>query len=351
MMFKLRCLAFVLAVGLTACLFSRPGGLSAQAQDVAPAAVFLSRGLEVDPAGVAGLAATRSAEPTPVQTNLGAGLVINATFNANVTAPTQATILNAIAFYQNTFTNNITANIEFYNMADGLGSSITACYFVSYSTYRAALASHATSADDATALANTPSGTTNPVNGGSQLCVKPANGRAIGLNTPDISFAGTPCPTLTGSGCIGINVNLANTLGDLTAVVQHEIDEVLGLGSAIDASQAFMTRPWPEDLFRWASAGVRSYASNPSTMIPCVATPSAFFSINGGVTNLNQFNNCDNGGDYGDWITHTPSQVQDAFTNGSAAPSLTLSSSEVRALDVIGYNILSTKHRNQLTSN
>jgi hypothetical protein len=28
--------------------------------------------------------------------------------------------------------------------------------------------------------------------------------------------------------------------------------------------------------------------------------------IDGGVTNLNEFNNCNNGGDSEDWITHTP---------------------------------------------
>jgi hypothetical protein len=64
-----------------------------------------------------------------------------------------------------------------------------------------------------------------------------------------------------------------------------------------------------------------------------------YFSINGGVTNLDDFNNCNNGGDYGDWITHTPSQVQDAFTNFSAAPFLTYPLPETRALDVIGYDV------------
>jgi hypothetical protein len=76
----------------------------------------------------------------------------------------------------------------------------------------------------------------------------------------------------------------------------------------------------------------------------------SFFSIDGGTTNLNDFNNCSNGGDYGDWITHTPSQVQDAFTNGSGSPSLSVTSPEVRALDVIGYTIGSKHRRGQLIS-
>src|SRR5438445_1348537 len=36
-------------------------------------------------------------------------------------------------------------------------------------------------------------------------------------------------------------------------------------------------------------------------------------------------------------LTHTPSQVQDAFINGSGSPSLSVTCSEVRALDVTGY--------------
>src|SRR5262249_31044061 len=125
------------------------------------------------------------------------------------------------------------------------------------------------------------------------------------------------------------------------------IDEVLGLGSALTGTTTPAT-PWAQDLFRWASAGTRSYAANASTTNPCSA-PAAFFSIDGGTTNLNQFNNCNNGGDYGDWITHTPSQVQDAFTNFSGSPSLSITSTEVRALDVIGYNLLK-KHPGQVTS-
>jgi hypothetical protein len=97
------------------------------------------------------------------------------------------------------------------------------------------------------------------------------------------------------------------------------------------------------DLFRFAGPGVRSFATNASVTEPCGAgTPQAFFSIDAGATNLNEFNNCSNGGDYGDWITHTPSQVQDAFTNGTGFPALTATSAEARALDVIGYNLVAS---------
>jgi hypothetical protein len=250
-------------------------------------------------------------------------------------------INSAIAFYQDTFATNITVNIQFHAMSSGLGQSDVLAYFGSYTAYRTALAANATSPDDATALANTPSGSNNPVTPSANIVVKSANGRALGLNTPEGSFAGmgSPCPTFTGSGCIGLNVALANQHGILLATVEHEIDEVLGLGSALSSGNPTSTDPLTEDLFRWASPAVRSFATNPSTTVHCTSTPASFFSIDGGTTDIDQFNNCNNGGDYGDWITHTPSQVQDAFTNASGSAFLSMASPEVRALDVIGYNI------------
>ncbi len=293
----------------------------------------------------------------PHVSGAGAGLTIMPTFNASIDAATQTVINNAIAFYQNTFSDNITVNIEFHNMSTGLGQSVFFVFNVPYTSYRTALGANATSADDATALANTPSGSTNPVTASSNIQVKSPNGRALGIITPEQPFGGA-CPTasFTGSGCIGLNVALANSIGPgiLMTVVEHEIDEVLGLGSALQGGTITPTNPWTEDLFRWASPGVRSFAPNPSTTKPsCTSTPQSFFSIDGGTTDLNEFNNCNNGGDYGDWITHTPSQVQDAFTNGTGSPSLSVASTEVRALDVIGYTIAtvsSKRRRGQLIS-
>jgi len=328
---------------------SIPEYLNAQSQGTAANARIASS----DQAGYSRVVLGPVSPPAPLLaphvSGAGAGLTIIPTFNASIDAATQTVINNAIAFYQNTFTDNITVNIEFHNMSSGLGQSVFFVFTVPYTSYRTQLGAHATSADDATALANTPSGSTNPVTGSSSIVVKSPNGRALGFNTAEQPFGGA-CPTasFTGSGCIGLNVTLANSLGVLTAVVEHEIDEVLGLGSTLHGTTT-PADPWPEDLFRWASSGGgRSFAANTSTTHPCTSpTPQSFFSIDGGTTDLNEFNNCNNGGDYGDWITHTPSQVQDAFTNGTGSSSLSVTSTEVRALDVIGYTIatVSSKHR------
>jgi len=349
--FKRRFPFFILAGLILIHSGSGPELLNAQSLGTPASAGTAKSGQERDSTVAVGLVSPPPAVLTSQVSGSGAGLTIIPTFNANIDAATQTVISNAIAFYQNTIANNIAVHIEFYNMSTGLGQSTFFVFTVPYTSYRAALGASATSADDATALANTPSGSTNPITGSAHILVKSANGRAIGLNTPEQSFnfRGSPCPTFTGSGCIGLNVTLANSLGGLTATVEHEINEVLGLGSALNGTTT-PADPWAEDLFRWASPGVRNYAANASTANPCSGTPTSFFSIDGGTTNLNQFNNCNNGGDYGDWITHTPSQVQDAFTNGTGSPSLSITSPEVRALDVIGYTIAPKHRRGQLIS-
>jgi hypothetical protein len=265
----------------------------------------------------------------------------NLTFNATIIgfdAAGTAVINNALAFYSATFSDPITVAIQFHNMSTGLGaSSIAPLYNVNYAAYRTQLGLDATSADDATALANTPVQANNPVNNNAIVQLKSSNGRAVGLNTPGALISINGFCNFTGVGCIGINEAITSTGGggpySMLATVEHEIDEVLGLGSGIGFSQ-----PWAEDLFRYSANGVRTnFAANASCAGPSGQGPLNYFSVNGGATNLDTFNNCDNGADYGDWITHTPSQVQDAITNGTGNPFLTASSPETVALDVIGY--------------
>ena len=63
-----------------------------------------------------------------------------------------------------------------------------------------------------------------------------------------------------------------------------------------------------------------------------------------GLSHLAQFDNQNDGGDFGDWQSNPlPSgvlpKVQDAFATPNVTPSLGLSSPEVIALDAIGYNL------------
>lgn len=276
-------------------------------------------------------------------------LTIIPTFGAGMSgnAAAMAVVNNAISFYQTTFSDPIIVSIAFNDMSSltELGTSEFLPLRTSYADFSTALAGDATSADDATAGIS--AATNNPVNGATQLLVKSANLRAIGIAQVARTWtAGDDCDGgMIGvfDGCIGLNLADTDISGgpfSLLAVTEHEIDEILGLGSTLGTSTT-APRPSPEDLFRYSSGGVRSYAAN---LGACAASPLgdgplAYFSIDGGATNLDPFDNCNNGGDYGDWAHGTPAQVQDAFGTSGATPSLSSISVEVRALDVIGYTL------------
>jgi hypothetical protein len=261
-----------------------------------------------------------------------ANLIINPTFDSTITSDPQgsniiATINQAIQFYQTNITTPITVNITFQEMSSGLGQSSTFFSTITYSQYLAALQAHAQSANDATALATLPAGPNNPVNGDPNVDVTTANLRALGINV-------APATDST----IGLNTSITNFTGKtfnpsfygLLGVVEHEMDEALGLGSNLDSgSTAGSVRG--EDLFRYSGAGVRSYTTS--------SAATSFFSINGGTTNLAGFNQQGppGGSDYGDWDS-SALRVQNAFGTPGGSPSLTLGSPEVTALDVIGYN-------------
>ena len=273
-------------------------------------------------------------------------LTITPTFNSDLSLSSIDVINHAIGFYETTFSDPVNVFIEFHNMDTGLGRSNWVFYTPTYASFRTALIGDATSSDDFTAISNANIGTgpNDPIVGRPRIDIKSANGRALGLNTPAISLGSNFCSGLVVDGCVGLNLAITDDADvgtgsfSLISTVEHEIDEVLGLASSLDTPGLLSGNILPEHLFRRAADGTRSFARNTS----CVSPPAAFLSLDAGVTDLDQFNNCNNGGDYGDWITHTPQQVQDAFSNGSGAPFLTLTSPETRALDAIGFSLVTT---------
>jgi len=261
-----------------------------------------------------------------------ANLTINPIFDSSITTDPnagiiQATINAAIAEYEAKYSDPITVNIRFQEMGSGLGQSSTFFATVAYSSYLTALTADAKTVDDAAALASLGVTVNNPVTGTGNINVKTANLRAVGININPPG--GNP------DGTIGLNTSIMNLTRvgpqnsgfyDLKAVVQHEIDEVLGLGSAI----GFSSNPFPQDLFRYSAPGVRSFSTSGAI--------TSYFSINGGTTNLISFNQS-GAGDYGDWLTTGAPKVQDAFGTPGSQPNLGV---ELRNLDVIGYDLAST---------
>ncbi len=269
--------------------------------------------------------------------------MINASFDSTITSDPQAatiegTINSVITQYEASFSDPITVAITFHKTSSGLGSSSTQyAHGISYSSIRAQLAAGATTAEDKIALVHLPNTATNPVNGSTTMELTLPNGRALGFggpvwNPPAGQPDGDIYLNISQMNLTRTNINVNNY--DLFAVAAHEIDEVLGLSSALDGLNNGNAAPTGDvdsmDLFRYDQNHHRSFNT--------AASSEAWFSLDG-TNQLVEFNQ-DDGGDFHDWYSvnggQTP-RVQDAFATPGATPDLTV---ELIALDVIGYHFL-----------
>ncbi len=116
---------------------------------------------------------------------------------------------------------------------------------------------------------------------------------------------------------------------DAQRAAEHEMDEVIGFGSRLNSSGSDLR---PQDLFSWSSAGVRNITSSGTR----------YFSINGGGTNIVNFNQ-NPMGDLDDWLSSACPQarpyVQNAFLCPGQASDIGATSPEGINLDVIGYDL------------
>jgi hypothetical protein len=303
-----------------------------------------------------------------------AGLIIDPTFDSTITSQTgaagiESTIDGAISLFENTYTNNITVSIEFYATTTGLGESqVGFTYNQPYQAfYNALVTTNANPAAIAGLTANNGNNANNPVNGTQTINVKSANERAVGLaGAPlcNVIASGKPADPLTCSGTaggtgaidglIGLNTGItyppnANNGSNygLLATTEHEIDEVLGLGSALPncnsnppvtdppttpCTSASASNPAPEDLFRYV--GNAEFA--PLTENCSDLSAQAYLSYSG-AADITNMNTACNGGDWGDWGGNSSAQVQDAFTGPGAQP--TYGPSEIAAMSAIGYKL------------
>lgn len=264
-------------------------------------------------------------------------MVIIPTFDSSITsdpnaAAIEAAINQAIGDYESHFSTAITVRIKFKSMSGGLGMSSWSYDTIPYQTFRDHLAANLSSPEDAIALANLPGGSTNPVTGSEFVSLKTANIRALSID----GFGSVPPGSFDGQVSINTHITDVGSPGtsgqySLVATLEHEIDEVLGLGSGLDFD---LSDPLPEDLYRYASDQTRSYTTDGDD---------AYFSLDG-ITHLARFNQ-DSDGDFGDWWSNNgggnpganpPSRVQDAFAFPGRHPTLGV---ELTALDVIGYSL------------
>lgn len=269
-----------------------------------------------------------------------AQFMITPTYSSTITGDSNASIIEAsiqseINIYQAAFTNNANVNITF--TADeniSLGQSLTYGSDISYSQYVAALtATKALGTDSKAFLGYLPTNSDNGINHSGLIHLTTADQRALGIN---------PSANSPYDSQISLKTSLMNLSRDPTAydsskydlqsVVSHEINEVLGFGSGLNNLQNGDATPTGAigtmDLYRYSSAGVHSFNTD--------ASSTAYFSVDGGNTNLVNFNQTAPG-DFHDYksVAGTP-RVQDASGTPGSAPDLGVA--ELMGLRDIGYN-------------
>ncbi|HEV7384899.1 MAG TPA: NF038122 family metalloprotease [Phenylobacterium sp.] len=262
-------------------------------------------------------------------------------FDTSITSLSNAAAIqsafNAVAHdYAISFNNpaTVNVNVSWGSVAgqalpsNAVGASVSNLYgYFSYGQIRNDLTSFSAANPSDTSLATavkylpqtTPAGPTRYV-------VPSAEAKALGLISPtqnsldgSIGFAGSTS---------GYDFSPANgvTAGayDFQAVAAHELAEVLGRISGISSTSPVWRTPF--DLYRYSAPGVLDYGYNDA----------AYFSINGGLTDLKDFNNSSSGGDRGDWATLTSIyDVSNAFI--STGHPYNLTAVDLTALDVLGW--------------
>ena len=269
------------------------------------------------------------------------GLVIDARYDSSITdlissnptlyADITGAITAAVQFYEAAISNSITININFgYGEVGGsglsggdIGQSKNTGFDETYSTLKTALATHATSSADASAVASLSA--TDPTGNGTWY-IPYGELKALGL------YSGTGTEV---DGDVGLsdttpfdyNPSDRAVSGEYDAigVLEHEISEVMGRLEAMGTyfGSGIYTAL---DLFRYSAAGTRDLTPGPG-----------YFSINSGTTDLAQFNDPTHGGDAGDWAS---SVTHNSYDQSSAiGVANTVSATDLTVMDVIGYTL------------
>ncbi len=275
----------------------------------------------------------RHSEPLESRTLL-TGLTIVPTFAPNISRDPHAVQIEAairagIAQIDSLFANPITVPILFEE-GPGLGSSLTGFGDLTYAAWRQALLTHATDANQRSAVATLPAN--NTLNGSDDVAITYANELALGL--PDTYPKYFSTITLNTAACNLTRTSIDPNKYDLQDVAMHEMDEALGISSVLDEVQNGQKIPTdainPEDFFRYSAGpnGQRDFTTS--------AKAAVYFSIDGGKTDLAQFNQ-DSSGDFNDWYSINGDQipqVQDAFGVSGVISNYNV---EPVVLDVLGY--------------
>jgi PEP-CTERM motif len=303
-------------------------------------------------------------------------LTIVPTFDTTITgsanaADIEAAINGSISMIEGLYStfNSVTDNVYFYQLPiEPLGFNLTSVYKISYADYtngvKDDLAVNPDNTILATAIANLGKG--NDAGGGSPIAATSGLLRSLGAWTPG-------CLSATGDINCGasdhsfdsiIILGSAHPLDytrpippfppveyDAIGIIEHELDEALGGGGLVSTLNVIATGPCPGglfcdafgtlDLYRYSAPNTPSFTTSPDA--------TAYFSVDGGTTDIVGFNQNSNGdlADFGPSITPCSNGtfggpdafIQDEMScNNQQAEGYTTASPEYAMLLSIGYD-------------
>ena len=261
---------------------------------------------------------------------------INLTWDSSVASAPAAfkTAVEAAAkLFDTQILNNITVSIA-VGWGEDSGSPVVGgalatgeptTYSVSYASLTSALQKAAVANGVSSLVANIPAA--DPTSGAGTWVVSSAQAQALGLNvgtsssdghmgfaTAPLSLAWSYVPNQTGISQF-----------DFIDTALHEISHALG---RVNLSTGSYTTG------AYGALNLYTYAS-PGNLQLGIATP-AYFSVDGGSTNLNNFDMSSNG-DPGDWTINT-----DSFGGGTNALPAPMSTTDWLVMESLGYHVAPT---------
>ena len=241
----------------------------------------------------------------------------------------KATVEAVAAFFESSFTDPVTINVRVERGLSGglLGHSdyaLTGPY--TFAQITSALAQETHSGSDVIALAHLP--TVDPISGTHAYYMTSAQAKALGLQGASDALDGTVQfannPPFDYDRSDGITPGSYDFYG----TVAHELSEVMGRELNAIGNEVQTGKPngyYPFDLFKYSAAGVPTF----------VGTTPGYFSPDGGVPNLDNFN-ADSDDDFGDWASSAGDDAFRAFSDSGVVNAVT--PTDIVVMDVIGWD-------------
>ena len=262
--------------------------------------------------------------PTESVKLAGSGLVFINYYDSTVSDDYRSAILNAETYLQSDFTDQVTVNVTFGYSALSAGFIAQNTFSqvnVSYSRLVNALSAHTVTPDDQLAVAGLP-------------MTDPSNGVGFAIPIAQAVVLGLAEQSNSDNDRVVLNSTIAFAFGqDAMGAIEHELTEgVFGR----TASLAFSGRWATLDLFRFTASGARDYTGGSDGL-------ATYFGVDGAhVTNRKYHNSinaagANDGYDLGDW-DHT---LGDAFGPGGPSNPGSISATDLRVLDVLGWTPIS----------